>query len=191
MSGASNFAFAVASAVSFIFFSRQLGLSPTWIGLVVAAGSVTVMLGAAVTPRLSAWFGSARIIWLAPLATGPLALLSPFAQPGWLVVLVVVGTAAGEFGQIVYAITNVSARQRLCPDRMLGRVNATMRVLIMGSFPLGALLGGALGESIGLRATLLVSGLIIALAPIPLARVLRGIRDVEQLPSWHPQAGAT
>jgi hypothetical protein len=59
-------------------------------------------------------------------------------------VLIVVGTVAAECGQIVYAITNVSMRQPRCPDRMLGRVNARMTFLIMGLFPVGALLGGVL-----------------------------------------------
>jgi MFS family permease len=183
-SAASNFSFAAAAAVSFIFLSRTLDLSATAIGLIVAAGSVTVVAGAAFTPRLSKAFGSARIIWLSLAATGPIAMLGPFAQPGPLVALIVVSIAAGEFGQIIYAITNVSLRQRLCPDRMLGRVNATMRFLIMGLFPLGALAGGILGELIGLRGTLWVAGGLIVLAPLPLALALRGSRDVDDLPPW-------
>jgi hypothetical protein len=59
--------------------------------------------------------------------TGPVTLLAPLAQPGWAVLLVVLGTSAGEFGQIAYAITSLSLRQRLCPSSLLGRVNATMR----------------------------------------------------------------
>jgi MFS family permease len=184
-SAASNFSFAAAAAVSFIFLSRTLELSATAIGLIIAAGSVTVVLGAAFTPKLSRLVGSARIIWLSLAVTGPIALVGPLAQPGWLVVLVIVSIASGEFGQIIYAITNVSLRQRLCPDRMLGRVNATMRFLIMGLFPLGALLGGILGEVIGLRGTLWVAGGIIVLAPLPLILALRGTRDVDDLPPWY------
>lgn len=191
-SAATNFAFAIASAVSFIFMSRTLQLSPVAIGVLIAAGSVTVMLGAALTPRLSRRFGSARIIWLALAVTGPLTLLGPLAQPGWASALLVVSAAAGEFGQITYSITNVSLRQRLCPDRMLGRVNATMRFLIMGLFPLGAIVGGTLGEVIGLRGTLWFSAAIVLISPLPLILVLRGIRDVEQIAAWgvEPHSGA-
>jgi MFS family permease len=185
-SAASNVAFAIASAASVIFMSRTLGLSPTMIGLVVAAGSVSVMLGAALTPRLSARVGTARVIWLSLAVTGPLALLTPLVQPGsgaWVAVLVL-SIAAGELGQIVYAITGVTLRQRLCPDHLLGRVNATMRFLIMGAFPLGALLGGVLGELAGVRAALWVSGLILVLAPLPVRAAIGGLRDVEDLPAW-------
>ena len=183
-SAAGNFAFAIASAVNFIFLVRSLGLSPAVIGAVLALGSVTVMIGASLTPRLSSRFGSARISWLSLAVTGPITLLGPLARPGWLVGLVVLSTAVGELGQIIYAVTNVSLRQRLCPERMLGRVNATMRFLMMSLFPLGALLGGALGELVGLRATLLLSAAIITVSPLPLYRALRGTRDVEDLPPW-------
>jgi MFS family permease len=186
-SAASNFSFALASAVTFIFLARTLHLTPAVIGIVIAAGSVTVMLGAALTPRLSRTLGSARIIWLSLAVSGPVTLLTPLAQPGWAVVLVFLGMAAGEFGQIIYAITNVSLRQRLCPDRMLGRVTATMRFLIMGLFPLGALTGGVLGELIGARSTLWVAGAIIVLSPAPLLLALRHTRDVEDLPDWHTE----
>jgi predicted MFS family arabinose efflux permease len=55
----------------------------------------------------------------------------------------------------------------------------------MGSFPLGALLGGVLGTAIGLRETLWISGGIIVLAPLPLYLALRNIRDVDQIEPWH------
>ena len=183
-STAGNFAFALASAVSFLFMLRTVGLSAIAIGIVLALGSLTVIAGAAWTPRLARRFGSARIMWLSLAVTGPIALVSPLAQRGWLAVLLVVGTAAGEFGQIIYAITNVSLRQRLCPDHLLGRVNATMRFLMMGLFPLGALFGGILGELVGLRPTLLLAGGIIVASTVPVYRALRGIRDVEDVPAW-------
>lgn len=186
-SAASNFSFAIASAVSFIFMSRTLELSPTAIGVTIAVGSVTVMIAAALTPRFSRLVGSARIIWLSLAVTGPAALLGPLAQPGWWVALLILSIAAGEFGAIIYAITNVSLRQRLCPENMLGRVTATMRFLIMGAFPLGAFIGGILGELVGLRGTLWIAGIIILLSPIPLFLALRYTRDIEELPSWHTE----
>lgn len=180
-SAAGNFAFAMAAAVNFIFLARTLSLRPQVIGLLLAAGSITAMAGAALTPALARRFGSARVVWLVLTVTGPVTLLAPLAKPGWAVLLVVLGTSAGEFGQIVYAITSLSLRQRLCPSNLLGRVNATMRFLIMGLFPLGAALGGALGELFGVRATLLVAAVVILVSPVPVYRCLRGIWDTEEL----------
>jgi MFS family permease len=190
-SGASNFAFAIASAVAFIFMARALALSATAIGLITAAGYLTVMFAAAATPRLSRGLGSVRVIWLSLAATGPVTLLSPLAQPGWSVALLVVGAAVGNAGQIVYAVTNLSLRQRLCPDTMLSRVTATMRFLIMGTFPVGALLGGVLGEVVRLRGTLWVSGVIVTLAALPLYLAIRRTGDVDDLADGSAQLAMT
>jgi len=187
-SALSNLAFAVASAVTFIFLARTLGLSPIAIGLFLAAGSIASMVAAAATPRLSRRFGSARIIWLSLAATGPVNLLNPLAQPGWSSLLVVVGAAVGGAGQLVYAITSSSLRQQLCPDRLLSRVTATVRFIVMGSFPLGALLGGVLGELIGPRGTLWVSGTLLTVAALPVYLALRHTREVADLPGWATQA---
>lgn len=183
-SAAANFSFALASAVTMIFLARTLLLPPAAIGLVVAAGSVAALAGAAVTPAVSRRVGSARVIWLSLAVTGPFGLLIPLAQPGWTVALAVAGAAGGELGQIVYSVTNVSLRQRLTPARLLGRVNATMGFLIMGSFPLGAIAGGALGGVLGLRPVLWVAAAIILAAPIPVYLALRGMREVTDLPPW-------
>jgi hypothetical protein len=182
-SAASNLSFAIASAVTILFLTRTLGLSPIVIGAILAGGSGAVMVGAAVTTRVAAAVGSARLIWLSLAVTSPLTVLGVLATPGWGVVLLVVGMVAGELGQIVYAITSVSLRQHVCPDHFLGRVNATMTVLIMGLFPLGALAGGVLGELVGLRATLAVASAVLAVAPVVLYLSLRRVRDIGDVPT--------
>ncbi|WP_203453792.1 MFS transporter [Jiangella aurantiaca] len=181
-SAVANFCFAVAAAVSMIFMARTLELPPSAIGLIVAAGSATVLAAAAVTPWLSRRVGSARLAWLCLTVTGPAGLLIPLAEPGWTAIaFLIVGIGAGEVGQIIYAIASVSLRQRITPDELLGRVNATMRVLIMGAFPLGGLAGGVLGELAGPRATLWVVGVLTLLTPLPVWWALRGVRDVDDL----------
>lgn len=182
-----NMAFAVAGAVSVVFMVRDLGLSPTGVGLVIAAGSATVMAGAALTPRLARVVGETRIVWLSLAVTGPLGLLVPLARPGWSVALLVIGMAAGEFGQVVYAITNVTLRQRRCPPELLGRVTATMRFLIMGLFPLGAFVGGVLGSLVGVRATLWVSGALIIVSAVPVNLAIR--RERLRGSGWREPSG--
>ena len=183
-SAASNFAFALASAASVVFMVDTLRLSPVELGLVFALGSLTALIGAAATPLLARRWGSVRVVWLCVAATGPFTLLGPAAQPGALVGVLVLSMAIGEFGQIVYAITNVSLRQRLCPASILGRVNATMRFLMMGLFPVGAVVGGLLAEFVGLRWTLWLAAVIITVSPIPVFRATRGVRDVTELQPW-------
>ena len=70
-------------------------------------------------------------------------------------------TAAGG---TVYNINQVSLRQAITPDRLQGRMNASMRFVVWGTIPLGAVIGGFLGELIGLRSTLYVSAIGASLA---------------------------
>jgi predicted MFS family arabinose efflux permease len=84
-------------------------------------------------------------------------------------------------GAGVFTINYISMRQVVTPDHMLGRMTATMRFLTVASVPVGTLLGGLLGELIGLRATLGVVGVLgvlLALATIVMSP-LRGLKKLE------------
>ncbi|MFI9780986.1 hypothetical protein ACIHCV_41190 [Streptomyces sp. NPDC051956] len=88
---------------------------------------------------------------------------------------------------VVYNINQVSFRQAPCPSGLFSRMNATMRFLIWGAMPLGALLGGLLGSTIGVRGTLLVGAvgrsltfLLVFLSPL---------RRMRELPSSVEPAG--
>jgi hypothetical protein len=63
-----------------------------------------------------------------------------------------------DFGAVLYGINYLALRQAITPDRLLGRMTATMRFFTVAGAPLGSLAGGALGTALGLRATLLVVG---------------------------------
>jgi hypothetical protein len=54
-------------------------------------------------------------------------------------------------------VAQVSYRQAICPDRLLGRMNASVRFVVWGITPLGGLAGGALGEWLGLRGTVWIA----------------------------------
>jgi len=66
---------------------------------------------------------------------------------------------------VLYGINYLALRQAITPDRLLGRMTATMRFLTVAAAPLGSLAGGSLATLIGLRSTLLVIGVLgLALA---------------------------
>jgi hypothetical protein len=89
-----------------------------------------------------------------------------------------------SFSAVVYNVNQVSFRQRLCPDRLLGRMNASMRFVVWGVLPLGGLLGGVLGSVAGLRPTLWVGYVGEALACIwLLASPMRTMRDFPDAPA--------
>ena len=107
------------------------------------------------------------------LAIGPFELLVPLGRPGWTTLLTTLGLVGVGYGVLVHNIAQISFRQSICPDRLLGRMNASMRFMIWGAFPLGSFTGGVLGEVIGVRGTLWVaaaglslSGLWVVFSPL-------------------------
>jgi MFS family permease len=177
--GTANLFMGVLSAVSVLFLARELGQPPAVVGLVLAAGSAAGVLAALTAGRWIRLLGQGRTIVAVPLATGPLALALPLATQGAGLAWFAVGMAAVAYGGVVYNVAQVSFRQSVTPDRLLSRMNASIRFLVWGTIPFGGLLGGALGELVGLRATLLVTAVGLVLCPVwVLASPLRRLRDL-------------
>jgi MFS family permease len=97
------------------------------------------------------------------------------------VALLVAGGILVGFGGVVYNVNQVSLRQAITPGHMQGRMNATMRFVVWGTLPIGALAGGALGGAIGLRQTLWVAALggLLAFVP-PLLSPVRGLDSIPE-----------
>ncbi|SMD14451.1 MFS transporter [Lentzea albidocapillata] len=177
--GTSNFFHGIQNAVSVLFLLRVAGLNEGTAGLVFSASGVGGVLGAMVAHRLGVLIGQARLIWLVPVLTWPFVLLMPFAKPGWGVAFAMAGLAVSAFGVVVYNVGQVSYRQAICPDHLLGRMNASIRWVVWGATPLGALLGGGLGSWIGIVPTLWVSliGSVAGMGWV-LFSPLRSMRDL-------------
>jgi hypothetical protein len=84
-------------------------------------------------------------------------------------------------GGSIYAINHLSLQQTLTPDRLQGRINATMRTITWGTLPLGGLIGGTLGGLIGLSATVIVAAVGGSLAFVWV--VLSPLRALREQPA--------
>ena len=154
-------------AVLILFATRELGLSAGLIGVVYMAGGLGCVLAAASAEKLSARLGIGPVIVLGLSLTALAWQVFGLAGGGPRTAAVVLGAAmlVFDFGAVLYGINYLALRQAITPDRLLGRMTATMRFLAVAAAPLGSLVGGALATAIGLRTTLLVvGGLGIALA---------------------------
>ncbi|MGA6166702.1 MFS transporter [Amycolatopsis magusensis] len=176
-----NLANGIFLAVEMLFLTRTLGLSAAAVGALLAIGGAGSVLGALTSGLVNRRIGQARAIWLVPLLTWPAHLLVPLAAPGWRIAFVVAGLVLFGYGVIVYNVAQVSYRQAICPDRLLGRMNASVRFVVWGVLPLGSMLGGVLGEVVGIRNTLWVAGALEALAVLwVVTSPLRRLRDIPQ-----------
>jgi MFS family permease len=177
--GTANLFGGVLAAVSVLFLARELGQPPAAVGLVLAAGSAAGVLAAVTAGRWIRLLGQGRTLVTALLVTGPLSLALPLATAGAGLAWFALGMAAVAYGAVVYNVAQVSFRQAVTPDHLLGRMNASIRFLVWGTIPFGGLLGGALGEMVGLRATLVVTAAGMILCPVwLLASPLRRLRDL-------------
>lgn len=154
------------SAVFVLYLTRVLNLQPATLGVIFAVGAPGALVGAIVAGRLAQRFGLGATIVGSALIGGLGALLIPLAGgPALVAIPLLVGAQfLGGLTGVVYNVNQVSLRQAITPDRLLGRMNATMRFLVWGTLPIGSLLGGVLGDLVGIRQTLFIGALGTTLA---------------------------
>lgn len=151
-------------AVYLIFAYRYLHLSPATVGLVFAAAAVGGLLGAVTAGALTKRFGLGPTLFFSATIGGLAALMVPLAQYTVAVPILIGSAVIGFYMTPVYNINQVSLRQAITPDRVQGRMNATMRTIVWGTIPIGSLIGGVLGSAIGVVPTLFIGASIQALA---------------------------
>lgn len=177
----SNLGSNIAGAVQLIFVYRQLHFSPALAGTVFGLASVGWLLGTMLAAR------TARRLMVGPTLVASMAVagLLSFGVPlaGWVPLLLAPGVLVSTwFVQAamvpIYNITQVSLRQAITPDRVQGRMNATVRTIVWGTIPVGSFLGGALGSAIGVWQTLVVGAAVQSLAMFwLLAKPVRSLRE--------------
>lgn len=135
-----------------VYAVTELRMDAGAVGLVLALGSVASLAGAVVAKRAGDLLGFPRVLIVAigAASAAPMLLLATGASPGRSFVLAMVTFAVYGFGLTIYNVHVVAFRQSVIPSDVLGRATAAYRVLTYGPFPLGAFLGGLLGEQVGL-----------------------------------------
>ena len=150
------FSSAVFSALLILYLKDALGFEPAGLGLLFGIGSIGGVVGAVVSSRVAKRIGVGPAIVLGAILFAfpmlPLPFVSgPFAFPAIVAMFFV-----GIVGNLIYNINQVSLRQAIVPLRLQGRLNATMRTIVWGTLPLGAIAGGILGNMIGVRPAIIV-----------------------------------
>jgi MFS family permease len=156
MLGVQNLAFAAHFAV-FVLFAvtpGPMGLTEAGYGTLTATLGIGALLGTWLAARVERRLGRARtlaccVVLSAATLVVPALTANPVANG--------LAIAAAGFPIVVWNVVTVSLRQRITPDRLQGRMNASYRLVGWGTMPLGAFLGGAVAEALGLRATFVLA----------------------------------
>ena len=171
---------------------RNLGLGPQGMGLIMTVGAAGGLLGAVAAPRLAARIGEGTVIPVCALVSSVFLLLVPFAgvvsEPGVALALLLISEFGFGFSVLVYNIMQLTMRQRVCPPRLLGRMNASIRFAVWGVMPLAALASGYLGEHLGLVPTMLIGAAGSFLATVPV--LFSPLRRMRALPDEVLEYGA-
>jgi MFS family permease len=163
---ATNFGAMAFGGVFVLFAHEKLHVGALGYGLIIGVGSLGGLLGSLVAARIAALIGRGRAVVtglaLIGLASAGLGLTSHPAVAGAVFVLV-------GFSSALVNVPGLTLRQLLTPNRLLGRVVSTFRMVGYGFIPIGALAGGWIASAWGLRATFFIGGGVCFVAALLLA----------------------
>jgi MFS family permease len=165
---ANNFFQNAVMAILVLYATREIGIRPGLFGITVSVGGLGAVMGAFGAEQLGRRFGPGPFVVFSTTVVALAALCFPLIHTGdFLGVIALAATyfvlSAGNSSITVFAWT---IRQTLTPNAVLGRMNGAFRFLVTGIMPFGAFFGGWLGETIGIRPTLIASGLALVLIAV-------------------------
>jgi predicted MFS family arabinose efflux permease len=162
-----------------IYVLRELEISLPVFGLIMTIAGVGGLLGAAMSAKLADWMGEGQLIAVSAFGRAAAFMMVPLTglvDHFWAPFILAAIEFVISFFVLTYNITQVSARQRICPKPLLGRMNASIRFFVWGVMPIGALLAGVLGTAFGSLVTITIGGVGMLFASLfvvlhPLARM--------------------
>jgi predicted MFS family arabinose efflux permease len=154
-----NLGFSIFYVALILFAYRILLFTPALIGIPFSIGALGFLVGVLMSPRVTGTLGLGRSIALASVL--PIfELIALLATGGFKIELLGLALFVGNLGIPIYNINQVSLRQIITPNRLQGRMNATMRTLVWGTQPVGSLIGGALVTLVGITPAMVVGAVI-------------------------------
>jgi len=165
-SALSNLGGGIGIAVVLIFLYRQAGISPGQLGIILLG---TGALGAVLTanaPAICRRFGYARALASSALLNGAGWMLLPLAAHVAAIPIVVLSYLLQMIENGLWNVAIITLRRSFTPDDMFGRMVASTRTVAQGTLPLGSILGGVLGDGLGVVPTLLIGGGLMAVCGV-------------------------
>jgi MFS family permease len=175
-----NMASAMIAAVFVLFATRDAGMDALGVGALFALANVGFLVGAIASEPLSRRWGIGPTILAAALLGALATVILPFAVGAVAAVMLFLGRFTGAVATPIHNVNALALQQGRTRLELQGRVNATFRLIDWGTVPLGALLGGVLGDRLGLREVLAVAAVLGVISAAWLIRSpLRRLTTVE------------
>ena len=150
-----------ASYAIYVLFALQvLHTDAVGFGLIISAGGVGGVLATFVAQRAVKIFGRGGILWGMTIVSGLALFFTGFTSNAFV-------AGALQFVMVfsisLWNVVGRALRASIVPDRLLGRVVSSGRMLAWGSIPIGSALGGVIADDFGLRMPFFIGGALIAL----------------------------
>ncbi len=170
-------------AIVVLFAARELGFSAGHVGVLFMTAGLGSLAAAGLVAPLNKRFGMGPTMLGGIAGTGFAWIVMGSATGSHVLASVIFGGGLFllDLAAMIFFINYLSLRQAAAPDRLLGRVTATMICLTVATAPLGGLAGGWVGEHFGLRAAMLMAG-VGALLLAPLVSLLSPLAQMRELP---------
>lgn len=152
--GSAFFAQYMVFGVVVLYGRRALALSPALYGVFLTIGAALGVVGSVLSGRIHGRLGNKVLVFGLALMSGGFVGMALARQ--WVLAAVMLGLQ--DFGVGVANVGSVTARQRLIPKQLQGRVIGVFRLLTYGMGPLGAMLAGAITSLWGVRTSVLAAG---------------------------------
>ena len=133
------------------YLIHGFGYSSLQLGLLFSTAAIGSVLGALIAARMAARIGVGSSIIVNAFLFGLPSAGLYIAAGSLAAVPIAAALFVTGFGAVAYNVNQVSYRQALVKRELLGRMNATMRFIVTGSVPIGAFVGGILGQAFGYR----------------------------------------
>ena len=179
-----NLSMSAAEALVLVFLVRTVGVSAGTAALLLALWGVGGLIGSVLARRVTAALGTARTLLATSAFAVPVSLLVPLTTPDRGLVFFAIGAVIPMAGVTIYNTVGGAFLQDYCAPELLGRVTATTRFTMFGAVPVGALVGGWLGATLGPRDALWITTTVSLLPAVLLA--LSPISRVRDLPTRQP-----
>jgi MFS family permease len=168
-----------------LFVSRDLGLSTTWLGWVFATGGLGAALGAAISGRLQARWGSVVCLQVGLVSAALGALVTPLAALDGVaaaLALLVFQQVIGDAGMTLFLVQDRGLRQRLATPDQRATVDAALCSVGLGATVVGVLAAGLVGEIFGARSMVAGWAVCSVLAALMAMHKLRRARVSDEGP---------
>lgn len=137
-----NLGGSIVGALFLVFTYRTLMLDPATVGVILAVGSLGGLAASIVAPRIQRALGVTQTIRVSALGASTALWLIPASAIGLAPLVLILYEAAFSFSATVFWICQVTLRQQRVASEVQGRTHAAVRVIALGTLPVGAFIGG-------------------------------------------------